>query len=503
MGIALEGSKSVNMGYTIDRSEVKILPKEKLRRRIGRVFYKQYPLQRDLNIARHLLQGNLQDPEQRQIAKSFYSQRLKQYERLPVTSSESQGVITDFARRVLAARIGLPHQVFDEGVNPGFYDFISRNFIFKKIEFFKERLPEHQISLDSQGQAHLLFDGKKLPWQEVRSQLEINSKGAIVNAYYNYRGICLTPDWKRLDAEKPIEDFTENDVEEFIRTRAIVFDHPPQSLHQKGKWVVTIKGEAINDRYRLRGDHFWLRLKTPDGRIISMGLYRDQAVCATQGGYMTMVDPSEFYMGGGAWKETDIEVSQQQWLYILKILVTETKTPAPYYAIAQGNCVTYIRNLLAHTGMRLNTFAHAFNHISPSIIAKVKERSLLHRIISIFSNTIMYVIGCSKVKKSLSPWSFQAYGYNGKPLSQAHREAHYRKISDVFDKNRAFLDSPHKLRLEQLEIEEYRKKTVEEVNRKYSTKIAACQDDGQRLLLLKQKNMELAAAHYALPASKK
>jgi len=113
---------------------------------------------------------------------------------------------------------------------------------------------------------------------------------------------------------------------------------------------------------RISGDHAWLRLKHPDGTIISVGLYRPENrgywqwlrfPFKTRTGALQSPDVSEFWGGQNINHVISIGITAEGAERIRQKIVKDREGGRVIYEVTHGNCIVYVLGFAALCGIRI------------------------------------------------------------------------------------------------------------------------------------------------------
>jgi hypothetical protein len=313
---------------------------------------------------------------------------------------------------------------------------------------------KHQIRVEGE-EVYLPVNGEEVSWTELKSRFIYEGTpepGEILvdresmkmqNTFYTYKGITTAPglEGQRLD-EESAEDL-------MAHTVAFDWQDPAKWNHQ---WVFSIKTESIEGKGRKKGDHAWMRLKTPDGRIFSFGLLRKGKFSyQTVSGEILRVDPREFFTyRGGEYTEVDFEIEEAQWKEVMRGLLVQARDAPPNYHFMQSSCVTVTKGIaLDQVGLVLD--------VGVSARATQKEDGCSEwPVTRLFSNLVLWGwYGAGRV----SP----AHAKRRKQAGMEVPEPHFG-FRDLFSLDKNLIDSPHELRNLQRRVLLYRSELRESIN---------------------------------------
>ncbi|MGM0439599.1 MAG: hypothetical protein ACQEP8_00610 [Chlamydiota bacterium] len=444
---------------------------------------RSYRTQQEVALAKALCQKLEEDaPSFLKIADNFDKNRFA-----AIKSKDLAPDIDRLQRTILAVKHGIDPQVFQEDSNPGLYHFAKYNYLHNKFQALDDAA-KHRMHLDEEGHAGLLCQGEVKPWVEIPDTYSFGYdpiKQTTLNAYYTCEGWVPRPNLREIEADpteptlEELDPAKKEDIEKLI-SRAIVYDRQEVPDHLKGEWVVSVMTQCQDGHHTFKGLHSWLRLRTPDGRMISMGLYRQKFEFMVQRAYMHMVDDYESYKGCGPKVETPFVVSQEKWGKVLQQLLIDTRDSGePYdivrdedrdydstdkvsgapYCHVRGNCTAYVTRMMRMIDVNLDTKVP----FSEFILNK-KLPPLLANIVSTIIAAVTYKITNLKAvePRLLEKKKVRWITTDNSPIEGCKVRSIYTKFSDIFnsDKEDKKVDSPTALRERQREIEHYRQQQV-------------------------------------------
>ncbi|ORX44826.1 hypothetical protein BCR36DRAFT_414798 [Piromyces finnis] len=206
----------------------------------------------------------------------------------------------------------------------------------------------------------------------------------------------------------------------------------------------------ITSRPRFSGDHAWIRLKTPDGNVYSVGLYReekrhiyDQFVFPMRMKSCKYMSPdvSEFWKG--YYSTISVEITKEQFEKI-KAKIEEYQRLAEYhpYQLLNANCASWASDIASivdiHFPNDLPLSKILFNNVKVQNIGKkIFETKLMaphfiffNKALAFIINTINLIFGAGMIDKKL------------KNKEQSKIEPFIKNIKDMFDPNKIIIIHP-------------------------------------------------------------
>lgn len=212
-----------------------------------------------------------------------------------------------------------------------------------------------------------------------------------------------------------------------------------------------------------KGKHAWIRLKTPDGNVYSIGLFRNPESkwnsCKPYESHRGYIrgggDLEEFLGKEKEWKKTSIVITEEQFTSLTNKIIKDQRQGVEYN-LFDHNCASYVQSLLKEIGISYNTSMSWPVSLMPKPIKKmlIKHSTALKVVevvlypIRLLQNLFLSCLGIWR-KKNIS---------KERPIGFTH-------FSDFFTKGQ--VDHPEQLRLVQEILEEEQSNNKEEFLGKY------------------------------------
>lgn len=369
----------------------------------------------------------------------------------------------------------LDPSVLNLEANKGIISFIETNALHKKME-----QQGHKLQVNENGEVLLLMNGHLKPWPELKNMIEnkeilLDSTGKLIETKYTYQGLVNAPDLSELDIDAL-------ELEELIEKGALVFqEKDPQDWNHE--FVMSIVTQSHPDGPEKAKEHSWFHFKHPDGRILSIGLYRTKYGLETQPGRVERVDDYESYSApDGVRDECNVRVGKEKWEKELKKLLNIAKKgPTPYHQI-HGTCASVITQTFNNA-----TNTHLFNSSLHLIeLAPKHYRATL----LMLPGCVIDLLGSALVKKADRAIDISTLTPNeleqGRMINLTNEERttlqqELKTVAAEFAKKtaheRSQLDHPFQLRKKGLEIAAYRQEKIEQLKARYQTIIEKIEND--------------------------
>ncbi|KAJ9087657.1 hypothetical protein DSO57_1030962 [Entomophthora muscae] len=153
---------------------------------------------------------------------------------------------TPLQRQITAMKLGLTPSHFDQ--NPGFEEFAKQTHLHRYLF-----VQGHELEVDSSNRILVMFEGRVLPWEEVLPKLQFENLSGVFSGQYSKEGFV----------NYGVYDWTE--FEPFYIEKQLPPPWGDRYLCEVCSWII--------DKPRIKGDHTFLRLKTPKGEWYSVGQY--------------------------------------------------------------------------------------------------------------------------------------------------------------------------------------------------------------------------------------
>ncbi|KAI8918830.1 hypothetical protein BC831DRAFT_482140 [Entophlyctis helioformis] len=252
---------------------------------------------------------------------------------------------------VTAAKLGLTVDVLD--ANPGFFAFAHKNAIHRYLMVFNHTLRVNQKTKE----ISIMYESLMRPWPAV-SKLLKRKEGdpEVITGFYCRRGLTNTgiSHWSKL---KPFIRLPPPDAT--VDRNNICNGRPPAMRHDWGdRYILEFCSWILDESPRLGGDHVWIRLKTPQGDIYSVGQYRprklnmsDQFVFPMKIKMCEFNSPDICEFWTGPYRTLAFEIKKEQFLAMKEQMEKDQAAQDHVYQIFKENCVNYVMSIARLAGI--------------------------------------------------------------------------------------------------------------------------------------------------------
>jgi len=383
------------------------------------------------------------------------------------------------------------HSIFNMESNSGLIEFIEANSLHKKME-----QQGHLLSVNEKGQILVPFEGVPTSWKKIKEKIRIQEiivdcNGKLVDTYYTYQGLVVAPDLTGLD----IDDM---ELEELISKAAVVFQKEEAPSKWNNEFVMSIVTQSHSSGPERAKEHAWFYFKHPDGRILSIGLYRTKVILKTQPGRIERVDNYESYRDPRGVRDVcDVRVTKEQWERELKRLLKIAQNgPLPYHQL-QASCATFLSKTF-------NNITETRFFDSSIHLAELVE-GLFGRTIKLLPDFILDIIGSTATRdarravdiNSLAEHEVvQARMSKITPEEKVVIQTQLNQVAISFSNKtiaeQSLIDHPHELRKRGLEIAAFRLEKIQKIRELYRRQLLSIESD---LSLDPEKKLALKEAY--------
>lgn len=327
-------------------------------------------------------------------------------------------------REHLALKLGITADVFD--LNPGFEQFATQSHLERYLMEYHHSLLVDQRS----GELSIRANGTYLRWAEAQKLIEQFPRRAsypLLPWFYGQKGLQSDDmyDWSQLKPYKRVD---------------------------ASAWGFRYLYELVvccTDTPHKTGDHGFLRLRTPEGDIYSVGLYRPgkrglsdnwRFPFRLKRGHLMMPDVTEFWPC--EIRAVQVAITYEQFERMKRRIETEKAQDQLIFQLFQSNCVLWAKHIAESEGIRLPETANSVVHLltprqlEPAITAcssVIPER--IQRIISlpltVALNTFQIALGAGMVDEDVR----RANGPGVRP--------HIACLADIVDPAKLSLHHPY------------------------------------------------------------
>lgn len=332
-------------------------------------------------------------------------------------------------KEYLAFKLGVESHIFDLSVNAGFQAFASKPPLERYLMEYKHSLHIHPET----AEVHLLAGGESQPWSQV--------KDLVLAAPPKKEGIPMQlwlygPEGVQ---SKNMYDWTE--LTPYKKEDPAAWDH---------QYIFEFCC-CCEDNPRIAGDHTWLRLRTPEGDVYSVGLYRPgkpsglmaklDAPMSVKRGYLMQPDVSEFWPT--PIHTIPIAITKEQFETIKKTIEEDKKQGAQQtFQLGENNCTLYTKKMGRLANIELPTSKLAWRPITPLFVANAidylgpKMPAVASKVAefagALFVNSMQLALGACSIDKNVQELKIPCKPY-------------FSSVFDVFDLSKAWGHHPNTL----------------------------------------------------------
>lgn len=372
-------------------------------------------------------------------------------------------------QQFLAFKLGVESSTLEASINKGFEHFASNPPLERYLLVYNHTL---KINPETQ-EIHLLVNGEWQPWNKavefLGDPLPKQSDG-IVPWLYGPEGIQKKNlfDWKELKPFKK-EDPAAWNNQYIFEVCSDCSDHP-----------------------KISGDHCWMRLRTPEGDVYSVGLYPKSwrsnnpippmtVQCAT----LMQPDVAEFL--SPPIRSLSVAITKEQFESIKATIEADKNDDKLLFQAAQVNCLCYVKKVGALANINLPTEScpwrplvnnrirkvlDCINPKLPRIIPKIAEAFLTP-----FLNTLQVAGGGRLVDKKVTEQGIPCH-------------PQIRSIFDVFKPSKARLHHPHTIgHYIRAEVTSWRKQETKRLEAEKVKLLAASDAEGVKRVEAQLKHL--------------
>ncbi len=358
-------------------------------------------------------------------------------------SKEQPLMVNACSRQLLAAKLGLSLKIFLK--NPGFEQFAFKSHLERYLMDYNHEIRVNPDTLE----ISLLCEGVYTTWPKIE-----------VNLARWQQASNDVPEYPRLTWSYGTQGVQRKDLYAWSRLEP----YKVLETHDWGNRYLFEFCACCGDSVQLNGDHSWLELKTPQGEIYSVGLYRPGKMSSLETYQFPMRVKKGYLMAPDVsiWWPTSIyripvEISKDQFEEIKSSIEHDKKNEdACCFQLFNGNCQEYVNSKAALAGIRLPTGHNVLRHITPislqngadwllSHLPALAQR-ICHCAAAFLINTVQWALGAMMIDKSL----------RGKNI---RIKTHLSTFRDFFDPDKLLYHPPRHLALVvKKEIDEWRKR---------------------------------------------
>lgn len=376
-------------------------------------------------------------------------------------------------QQFLAFKLGVEASTLEAPSNHGFESFATHPPLERYLLVYNHHLKVNPETKE----IHLLCNGQWRPWSEASELVgnpPLKQAYGVVPWLYGQEGVQKKNlfDWEELKPFKK-EDPTVWGSQYIFEVCSDCSDHP-----------------------KISGDHCWLRLRTPEGDVYSIGLYpkswRSNPIPPMTIQCATLMQPDVAEFLPAPIRSLSVAITKEQFEKIKATIEEDKKKDKLLFQAAQVNCLCYVNGLgkLANinlpteslpwrplVGHRIRKALDSINPKLPRLILKVAEA-----VLTPFLNLIQVAGGGHKVDKKVKEQDTSC-------------SPHIRSVFDIFKPSKARLHHPHTVgHYIREEVSSWRKEEAEKLEAEKAKLLAASDTEGAKLI-----DAKLAQLPHELP----
>jgi hypothetical protein len=343
---------------------------------------------------------------------------------LKVLKMQNQGAhgLQVLKREITAAKLGISGNTLE--LNSGLQQFTEKYHLERYLLGYN-----HNLTVNPETQeVSLLKEGTFQSWRSINAEVQAWPKA------------MRSPTWTWAYGPNGIQN---RDFYDWTELKPFMKGDPAEWNHE----YVFEFCACYNPHSIKNGNHSWLRLKTPEGDIYSVGLYRPEKMglidnlktpLRIKPGFLMNPDVSEFW--DFPISTVDFAITKEQFLKIKETLEEDKKNENLVFQLFNNNCLLYSKKLAKIAGVDLPTDEHILNLIAPSslksrvnklmgILPKCVQKVCLY-VSTFFLNLLQVGLGACRIDKDLN-------------AEQRKRAVpHLKSGWDLFDPSKVYLHHP-------------------------------------------------------------
>ena len=232
------------------------------------------------------------------------------------------------ARELLAYKIGVPSSVFECDANQGFEQFASKPPLAPYLEEY-----DHTVKIGANEEVWLLKDDVYTPWSWLKEGIQIPKRDPAADRPWPYGP----------------QGVQNKNMFEWTELKPYKQEDPAQWGNQ---YIFEFCCCCDPKMPHFTGDHSWLRLKTPEGDIYCVGLYRPHKhdpmkkykfPLREQKGYLQQPDMSEFW--GIPVYRIPFAITEEQFKAMKQMVEQDQQKDTEIFQLIGKNCTQYVEKI--------------------------------------------------------------------------------------------------------------------------------------------------------------
>lgn len=328
-----------------------------------------------------------------------------------------------------AYRLGIAKKDLDHELNQGFLEFASSPPLDRYLAEF-----DHKLAISENGEILILHNDQYVSWnlaQTIAKPSTPVDPDRFQHLNYGMNGV----------QNKNAFDFEE------------LIPYKKENPENWGKKYIFEFCSCCENAPRFIGDHSWIRLKTPDGDIYSVGLYRplntkkslQKDPLRIRKGLLMQPDISEFWPT--PIHRIPFEITQEEFFKIKKQVEMDKKQDTEILEAFGKNCTEYAEKLGSLAGIKLplkkpiwkliahkyagQKIVHAMEFLQPKTPSNLVFIS--EKITSFFCSGALSLFGARKVDEEVHT------------PNQIKVKPKFHRLADLFNSEKCNIKHPHTL----------------------------------------------------------
>lgn len=328
--------------------------------------------------------------------------------------------VSELRKEILAAKLGIHSNVLDK--NPGFAKFAETHHIERYLVHYG-----HELKVDPKTlEVFLMKDGVYQPWSKLHPEIKQWKPSTYYkNQHWVYGNNGLQ----------------NKNMYEWVELMPFKRGNPAD-------WGFQYMFEfcsCYNPATPFTGNHSWIRLKTPEGDIYSVGFYSDKTpdkirnrsmYLGVEKGHLMAPDVSEFWnfeIG-----TVEVAITKDDFLAMKRALEEDKRNDNLCFQLTNYNCVVYNKQIASIAGIELPpTEESGFKFLAPKHIVKKIEKlprklqNFYNYSASLIFNIGQVYLGARNINKNL------------KPHPNAVAAQHFHSLLDIFKPEKSEVHHPN------------------------------------------------------------
>jgi len=333
--------------------------------------------------------------------------------------------LQDLKKEITAAKLGISASTLDS--NPSLQTFAERHHLERYLLGYN-----HSMQIDpATQQISLRKAGQWQPWSAISEEMK------------SWKKSTHSPQWAWVYGAEGVQN---KDLYDWKELTPFIKGNPADWNHQYVfEFCACFNPDSVKN-----GNHSWLRLKTPEGDIYSVGLYRPgknslwdnvKAPLRIKPGYLMQPDVSEFW--DYPITSVDFAITQEEFFKIKSTIEADKKNEELVFQIFNNNCMLYGKKLAKMAGVDLPTAEPICQLLTPptlyrkisTVVEKLPQciQKISSLVLAFFLNLSQVFLGACRIDNDLN--------------AQQRKRAvpHLQSVWDLCDVSKIYLNHPNTL----------------------------------------------------------